>query len=233
MFNPKLVPGVLLVAAAFLVIACGGDKKEAASDDPAAILRSSVEAVQQVNSFHFKLDHENGSTPIPLGIPVELTSAEGDIQVPDRVKAELRAKAAALNMRVDVIGIGNDTWITNPFSRRWERLPGAALSEIANPAALVSTLVGTLKDVQLVGKTEMGGTSTYQLKGSIDSATLAAALPVAELGYAPSVDLYIAESDFLPRRARISGPLTKGEPENIVRQVDFSRFNEAVSIQAP
>jgi hypothetical protein len=203
-----------------VVLACGGgDNDNASGDDPQAILNSSVAAVGNVDSFHFRLDHENGSTPMPLSL--DLTSAEGDIVVPDRLKAELRAKAVALNIRLDVIAIGNDTWITNPFSRRWERLPGAALTDIANPAALVSTLVEGLQDVQLA------------LQGSMDSAALAEALPIAQPGYSPAVDLYIGQSDSLPRRARISGPLSSGEADNIVRQVDFSRFNEPVTIQAP
>ena len=220
-----------LVATFVLVLGCGGDDKSSSSNDPSEILSASVAAVQDLDSFHFKLDHENGSTPMPLSL--ELTSAEGDIVVPDRLKAEIRAKASALNIRLDVIGIGEETWITNPFSRRWERLPGAALREIANPAALVGVLVEALQDVQLAGMTEVDGTSTYHLRGTIDSGALADALPIASPGHTAAVELYVAESDSLPRRARISGPLSNGEPEDIVRQVDFSRFNEPVTIQAP
>jgi hypothetical protein len=221
----------VFLAVVALVLACGGDNDNAAGNDPQAILNSSVAAVGNVDSFHFRLDHENGSTPMPLSL--DLTSAEGDIVVPDRLKAELRAKAVALNIRLDVIAIGDDTWITNPFSRRWERLPGAALTDIANPAALVSSLVKGLQGVQLAGTTDINGASTYHLQGTMDSTALAEALPIAQPGYSPSVDLYIGQSDSLPRRARISGPLSSGEADNIVRQVDFSRFNEPVTIQAP
>jgi hypothetical protein len=221
----------LLAMVSLLVLSCGGDGKPAAANDPAEILKASVAAVEGVQTFHFKLDHENGTTPMPLNL--ELISAEGDVAVPDRVKAEIRAKASALSVRLDVIGIGEDTWITNPFSRRWERLPGAALRDIANPAALVEALVGSLQDVKLEGRNEIDGASTHHLRGSIDSGKLADALPIAEPGFTASVDLYVAESDSLPRRARISGRLSNNDAENIVRQVDFSRFDEPVKIQAP
>ena len=222
-----------LVAALFvLAIACGGDDKSTASkDDPAKVLSDAVAAINNVQSFHFKLDHENGSTPMPLNL--ELVSAEGDVAVPDRIKAEVRAKAISLNVRLDVIGIGENTWITNPFSRRWERLPGAALRDIADPAALAKALVESLRDVRIEGRSEVDGTSNYHLQGNLDSGALAMALPIAEPGYQASVDLYIAESDSLPRRARIGGRLSNADNENVVRVVEFTRYNESVTIVAP
>ena len=227
----KLFTGVFAILSLFVVARGGSDSPPVAVDDPARILEASVAAVEDVDSFHFTLEHENGSTPMPLNL--ELVSAEGDVAVPDRLKAEIRAKAASLNVRLDVIGIGEDTWVTNPFSRRWERLPGAALRDIANPAALVEALVASLQDVRIDGRSEVDGVSTYHLKGSLDSGMLAEALPIAEPGHTASVDLYVAEDDSLPRRARIAGRLSNADTENIVRLVDFSRYNEPVTIEAP
>jgi hypothetical protein len=187
--------------------------------------------VQDVTSFHFELDHENGATPMPLGL--ELTSAEGDVAVPDRLKAEVRARAAAVSVTLQVVAIGDKTWVTNPFNRRWQELPGASLSDIADPATLMAVLVQNLQDVLITGEIEIDGEKGYRLEGTLDSGALSQALPSARPGQSVRVDLWINASDALPRRARLDGPLSSGEDEDIVREVQFSRFNAGVDITAP
>jgi hypothetical protein len=212
------------------VLACGGDDKSS-DEDPAALLARSVKAVQDVTSFHFKLDHENGATPMPLGL--ELTSAEGDVAVPDRLKAEVRARAAAVSVTLQVVAIADKTWVTNPFNRRWQELPGASLSDIADPASLMTVLVQNLQDVRVTGEIEIDGERGYRLQGTLDSGVLRVALPNAREGQTVNVDLWLNAADALPRRARLEGPLAAGENEDIVREVQFSRFNAGVEITAP
>ncbi len=74
---------------------------------------------------------------------------------------------------------------------------------------------------------------TYEVRGSVDSGDLGPGLPSAEPGEDVSVVLWVGVDDLLPRRARISGPLSAGEPPDIVRQVDLSRFDADVDIRPP
>ncbi len=55
------------------------------------LLQQSTEAAANVSSFHFVLTHENGSTPLPLNL--DLNTAEGDIQVPSSMAADVDADA--------------------------------------------------------------------------------------------------------------------------------------------
>jgi lipoprotein LprG len=221
---------ITLLVAAAAYVACGGGGG-ADGVDAAQVLSRATAAVRQVKTLHFKLTHENGTTPMPLSL--ELVSAEGDVVVPDKLEAALRARASAINVQVDVIGIGNDTWVTNPFSRRWEKVPGVTLADIADPAALVDTLVQELDDVRATGRQQVDGVDCYRLEGTMASDALTDALPSAEPGHTARVSLWVGEADSLPRRARIAGRLAAGEPDNIVRQLDFSNFDAPVTIQAP
>jgi hypothetical protein len=214
-----------------LLVACSGGNDAPENLDPAKVLASAVSAIGDVQTFHFQLTHENGTTPMPLNL--QLSSAEGDVAVPDKLTAKVRAKASNLNVDVEVIGIGNQTWVTNPFTRRWQTLPGATIKDIADPAALAETLVQQVKNARIESQDEVLGAASYHLTGTIDSAAIASALPIAEPGHNAKVDIWIGTQDALPRRARITGRLTAGEPENIVRQVDFSSYDAGVSITPP
>ena len=214
-----------------LILACGGgDQEELPALQAEDVLSRTVAAVAGLQSFHFRLSHENGTTAMPLNL--QLVSAEGDVAIPDRLAADIRAKAGAISASVELISVGGRTWITNPFTRGWQRLPGLSVSDVADPAAIVGALAAGLQQVRLAGEDEVGGTTTYHLAGVVDSALLEDALGAAQSGFMVGVDLWVGR-DFLPRRARLSGRLAAGDPDNIVRQLDFSGFNAPVDIRPP
>ena len=185
-----------------LVIGCGGGSSGPRSGDPpaATVISRAATALKDVKAFHFKLDHENGATAIPLNL--ELTAAEGDVVVPDRLKADVTAKAANTTLSVKLIGIGNDIWITNPFNRQWQKLSGVSIRDVADPASIVNGVVGALKDTAVAGHDSIDGADCYHLTGSVDSAALAAAFSEAEPGLKLAVDVWVGSVDSLPRRVR-------------------------------
>ena len=225
-----LIPAVCLAA---LLIACSKDKTEAPDTtvDPATLLQRAAAAVQDAGTFHFKLTHENGTTPLPLSL--QLVSAEGDFEVPGKLAADVRARASGINVSVKVIAIEDQTWITNPFTRDWQRVPGASLRDLADPGTLVTALLPKVVDPTLSDGGQIDGVETLKVEGTIDSGELRDALSFARAGHSVRVEAWIGAEDSLPRKARLTGKLAPEEPENIVRQVDFSRFDAAVSITPP
>jgi hypothetical protein len=227
----------VLLGALVLAAACGGGGEEVAPTPatlPPAdeILPKVVERVGAVKSFHFRLEHENGLSPMPLDL--KLKSTEGDIQVPDRMKAKLEAEAGGALLRVEVIGIGEEGWMTNPFSHEWQRLPeGTTISAIFDPAAGIQAVASSLQEVRVAGVEKVGGDNTYLLEGQVDSGVLEAAAPIAEPGLTVNVKVWVGVDDYNIRQVRLEGPFAPGEPENIVRILSLSKFDEPVSIEPP
>src|SRR3972149_5194539 len=97
----------------------GGGDGEGEAPPADEIVAKAAAAAGGLRSFHFRLDHENGTTPILMGL--ELVSAEGEVAPPDRLQAEVRAKAmGSVSVTVNVVGIGERAWVTNPFTRQWQ-----------------------------------------------------------------------------------------------------------------
>jgi hypothetical protein len=225
-------------AVLFMVAACGGDNDSdapaAATPNAARLLEESAAAARNVRSFHFRFTHRNGTTSLPLDFDLNLEMAEGDVSIPGRLKAGLRAKAGgAISVSVDVIAIDNQTWITNPFTRNWQRLSGASLRDFADPATLLNSILPAVKDAKIVAENEVDGVRTHQIEGRIDSGELEDALGVAEAGNDVKVEVWIGIEDSLLRRLRIIGPLSEDDDDDIERQVEFSRFGEPVNITPP
>lgn len=228
----------VLVGGLALASACGGGGEDGAEPTPRTlpqadeVLPRVVERVGTVQSFHFRLEHENGLSPIPLDL--KLRTAEGDVQVPDRMKADLEADAGGALLRVKVIGIGEEGWITNPFSREWQALPtGTTISSIFDPAAGITAIADSLENVRVTGAEKAEGADAYLLEGQVDSGALEAAAPIAEPGLTVTVKLWVDVEDYTIRRVRLEGPFAPDEPANIVRILFLSRFDEPVSIEPP
>lgn len=227
----------LVLVALPLAAACGGDGEEAGPTPatlppPEEVLPKLVERVGAVKSFHFRLEHEGGLSPIPLGL--KLKTADGDIVVPDRMQAELEAEAGGALVRVEVIGIGEEGWITNPFSREWQPLPeGTVISDIFDPAAGIKAVANSLQEVRVAAIEKVGGRETYLLEGQVDSGVLEAAAPIAEPGLTVTVKVWADVEDYTIRQVRLEGPFAPEEPVGIVRILFLSKFDEPVSIEPP
>lgn len=230
-----LLPCLLLSA---LLLACSGDdapdeaSPTATPESAEALLARAATAVEDVTSFHFRLTHKNGTTPLPLNLALE--TAEGDVVIPGRLSAEVEAKAVgSIPVSVDVIAIDDETWITNPFNRRWQRLPGSGVRDFADPEALVKSLVAAVQNPRIDGSSTIDGVRTVKLVASVDAGLLREALAIARAGNEVQVEAWVGAEDGLPRRIRIVGPLSSGENADVSRQIDLSRFDEPVEISPP
>lgn len=219
---------------AVFVLACGGDGTRPADTDLSAeqVLERAAERLAQASTFHFRLTHENGGTQMPLNL--DLRTAEGDFQAPDRLSAEIEARAVATNVRVRAIAIEDRTWITNPFTRQWQALPGSvSLRDAADPAGLVGAVVDDIRNAEIVGQERVDGVMTFKVTGRADSGAFRRAIGSARPGYPVDVEVWVGTEDFLPRKVRIIGPLENDDADNIVRELQLSRFDQSVDIQPP
>jgi len=143
----------------------GGGKSTSVGTLPAAVsvLPAAVQAFDTLKTFHFTLTHENGTSPIPNGL--QLVSADGDVAVPDRMHATIEAKVGDQTVRVEIIGVGDQGWMTNPFNRQWQPLPsGTTIKDIFDPTQGVKAIIGSLQNAQVVGQEKVGDAQTWHVR---------------------------------------------------------------------
>ena len=230
---------VVLSAVATGVVACGGGGNKGGGSatsgplpSPDSVLPKAVTAFDSVKSFHFRLEHDNGGSPIPPGLTLQ--TADGDVIVPDRMEAKLDAKAGQQTVRVEVIGVGDQGWITNPFSREWQPLPhGTTIKDIFDPTQGVKAIVASLQDATVAAEEKVDGVSCYHVEGTVPSDSLVAAAPIAKPGLTVGIKVWIGKGDSLIHQVYLVGPIAPDEPSNIVRRIMLSKFDEDITINAP
>jgi LppX_LprAFG lipoprotein len=236
---------LLAALAALAALACNDDKgsKQAGSatppaqPDPAVLARQAADQVEALKSFHFLLEHENGGTPIVLNLL--MTRAEGDIVKPERLRADVDATATTLGnarVKVQVVNVGDKAVISNPFNpRAWVPLPGQnRLADIFDPGAGTTAALRAATNLRLAGEETIGGTKVWRVEGDVDAGALSAvATSVAEPGYTVKGTAWIGQEKPLVYRVRLEGPLGSKDPQNIVRKIDLSKFDDNVSIELP
>jgi LppX_LprAFG lipoprotein len=229
---------LLLCLAVVTAGACGLQRAPSVpatpTPSPKQLLQTAVGRVQALSSFHFLLTHENGASAIALGL--EMARAEGDFQRPDRFKADLNATLAGIPVAVRVINVGDNTWITNPLETgdHYQPLPsGTQATAVFDPNKGILNAARDARNARLAGTDQMRGVQTQVIQGQIDAGELSSLATDAEAGRLVTTRVWIGKNDSLIYKIRLEGPLNASEPKNIVRQLDISQFNEAVSIRPP
>jgi hypothetical protein len=196
------------------------------------VLPAAVQAFGSLQTFHFSLTHENGTSPIPNGL--QLVSADGDVVVPDRMHAAIEAKVGNQTVKVEIIGVGEQGWMTNPFNRQWQPLPsGTTIKDIFDPAQGVKAIIGSLQNAQVVGQEKVGGVQTWHVEGTVQSDVLATAVPISRPGLTVGIEAWIEVDGSLIRQVYLKGPIAPGEADNIVRKLALSNFGEQITITPP
>jgi hypothetical protein len=223
---------VVLSFIIFMVTVAGCSEPAPAPLPASEIISQSSEKMEAVNSFHFVLDQVGGGTPIAMGL--EMTNAIGDVVRPDRMKATISGKLSGMFLEVEIITVGEDIYMTNPLTGKWELLPVQfSILEVFDPNTGIAAIMKGMVDLARLDDEKIEGVSCYHLSGSIASDELRPITVTSVEGVAIPIEVWIGEEDFLVRHIKLEGKITESEVEGIIRTIKLSSFNEEVSIEVP
>jgi hypothetical protein len=229
---------LFLVAIMFIMItllpvitACGQEETPLPSLSAEDIITNTIQKLDSTTSFHFKLAHEGGGTPIAMGL--ELLEATGDMTKPDKLKTAVSATLSGLLVKVDVITIGSTTYMTNPLTREWEILPESfsAIAIFDPNTGIISILSGIIEPTVEEGDNDHK--VSYHIKGEIPVESLRPITLNSIEGTTVIVDIWVDPEDFSIDKVRLEGRITETEKSGIIRTLEFSDFDKKVEIEPP
>lgn len=219
-----------------LAAGCGGGSKQtstttAAELSVAQIVARTARKTGALRSFHFDFEvtHPAASTT-----GLNLTSAAGDVKVPNELKASVAGTLSGVSLTSELVFVAPHQYLKNPLSGAWETLD-VATSPIGyfDPAKGVLAVIKRSIRLARDGSTTVGGVDCYRLRGKVHASDLSAFLGTPASDRLANIELDVGKDDLLLRRIEVAGPVAAGEPQAIDREVTLSRFDEPVSIQAP
>jgi len=224
-----LASASLLVAVVLAGCGGGGLDVDTSGVDVPELLTMSADRMDAVDSFRFELEHDNGTASIVRGL--QMVRAEGDVEGADRMHLLVEAKAGPLNAEIEMIVLPGEGWITNPLTGRWEK-ETIDVSEFFDPAEGVTGLMRSLDEGEITGAETLNGFDTYRVEASISS-ELMTLFGNAREGETIRLKAWIGIDDPLVHRVEAVGGIVEGEPNNLVRRLTLTDFDESFDIQAP
>ncbi len=219
---------MLIVLVLLTLAACGGDGGTPSAQQ---LIGNAQKAIQKVTSYHFNLAVDNPGT----GATLVIKSADGDILVPDKLKANANALVGGNIVQVQIITIGDKEYFTNPITGEW--IPTTGLIDprsLSDTKTGVAVILGAIQNPSTPADSNVDGTPCWSIDGTLDAKYLAA---ITGGGVSPgtmvAINTCIGKNDNLPYQIRIKGIATQGDTTNTVRTFKLSKFGENVTITAP
>ena len=216
--------------------------------DAAALLNTAVERMKTVQSFRFELSTVQGTSVIMNNL--ELAGVKGAVQRPDRFQATITARVAIVDVDVQIVGIGNRLWVTDPLANRetyievtkdvaGEPTVSEALATLVNPDKILLTAVGLVQNPEIDGTESIDGVKTTRITGTVDFRNLPQyqqATPQATSDFLALEEMPITiwiDEEGIVRSMELEGPITADESPDVVRRLDLSDIDEQIDITEP
>jgi len=237
-----MICSILTFASALLVVGCtppwqrtntsavgnGGSKPTAQQ-----VLASIKKNFPQVSSFHviMKVDNLGTST----GSQIQIRSADGDVIMPDKVKAQANVLFSGQPVTIKLISIGNVQYITDPITGQWRVVKGVLnASTLTNPNTGIISLSSKLQNVTGPTNDIVNGIPCWRVNGSLDAKYLAfltgGGVPA---GTMLQTSVCAGQSDGLPYQLSVVGQAAKSDTSQTSRIFTISGYNEHTAISAP
>ncbi len=199
---------------------------------PSSVLEQSAQRMESLKSLAFSLEHLEGVTTLIPGLAMR--KVDGRVALPDRFELTVDAEVTSFSafVRIEVIVIGDEGYMTDPLSGQWRQVsPDALPFNFADLGNTLSGIVMTIKDPSFVDINEEVG--IWRIRGTVNSDDLRTLVPAAASGLEVILEVWIDQDLALVRKAQIEGRVISTDSPSIVRLLTFNRFDEPVEISAP
>jgi hypothetical protein len=188
---------------------------------------------RNVTTFHVVMQVQN---PGQAGQnQVQIRSANGDVSMPDKVKAQATVMLSGQPVTINLISIGANQFITDPVTGQWRVIKGVLDPRtLTNPNTGLLSLIGKLRNVSRPVADNANGTPCWRITGQLAASDLAF---FTGGGVSPATMLKtsacVGKADALPYQLVVTGQAARGDLTQTSRTFLLSHYNESVTIQAP
>jgi hypothetical protein len=196
-----------------------------------------LDAVQKnfrsVTSFHVTMKTDNLGTT--NSDQIEIRDADGDVLMPDKIRAQANVQLSGQAMTVNLISVGAQQFITDPITGQWRVVKGVLDPRaLTNPDTGLISLAGKLQNVSGPVADTVNGTACWRVDGQLDAKYLAfftgGGVPA---GTMLKTSICAGQSDGLPYEISVVGEAATGDTPQTTRTFFISKYNENLSIVAP
>ena len=217
------------LALVLTLAACGGSSNNV--PDTHQLITQAQAAIQKVQSYHFNLAVDNPGT----GAALIIKTADGDVLVPDKLKATANVLVFGNVVQVQIIAIGDKQYVTDPITNKWMHTSGLLDPRtLSDPKTGIAAILGHIQNPGTPTDANVDGKPCWSIDGTLDAKYLAGITGGgAPAGTMDKINTCIGKSDKLPYVIKITGIAAPGDTDKTARTIKLSKFNENLTITAP
>jgi len=186
-----------------------------------------------VSSFHVVLQVQNPGPATPDQIQIH--SADGDVLMPDKVKAQASVVLSGQSVSVNLISTGNNEYITDPITGQWRVIKGVLDPRtLTNPNTGLISLISKIQNVSSPVSDVVNNVACWRVTGQLAAKNIAfftgGGVPA---GTMLQTNACIGKLDSLPYQVTVTGQAAAGDTDQTAYDFALSQYNENISINAP
>lgn len=188
---------------------------------------------RKVTAFHVVMQVQNPGAAADN--QVQIRTANGDVVMPDKVKAQAGVVLSGQSVTVNLISIGDNQYITDPITGQWRVIKGVLDPRtLTNPDSGIISLIGKVQNVSAPVSDQVNNVPCWRINGQLDAKYLAfftgGGVPA---GTQLQTSACIGKVDNLPYQVAVTGQAAPGDTAQTARIFLLSNYNEQINITTP
>lgn len=227
----KIIMTALVVSALSLPAVFAQDQPDV--DD---LLADASTHLQETETMEFVMELE-GTTFVDDAKTIQLLSAEGVMQRPDRVDVTFTALVLGRQqISIRMINIGDDSWITDIVTGKWVPSPpefGYNPSILYDDKHGLGPVMGRMNDPQIAGSEEIDGRDAWHVSATADGDIIKVMTSDTMRGSELALDIWIDKETNDILQIRITEPTDEDLEDPATLTLKLSEHDKDVTIEQP
>lgn len=221
---------LLLLGLAGSAAGCGGNGEAV---DAQAVLRDTSASMKAIEGFRFEytVEQPEQAEP-PQGLSIR--GIAGEVSADGAMRAVVKVSQSGILLELEFVAVGDTHYLQDPLSKKWQSI-AASMSPVGPLNLNTGTIqiIDQITEAVYVGRENIGGVSTYRIKGVVTADELAAISGAVTVAGTFPCELWIGVDDRLLRKVTVAGPAQIEEPPSISRTIILSELDTTFDISAP
>lgn len=209
-----------------------------AQDDPAVedLLADTAERLDETETMEFVMELE-GTTYVDGAETIQLLSAEGVMQRPDRVDVTFTAVVLdRQQISIRMINIGDDSWITDIVTGQWVPSPpefGYNPSILYDEELGLGPVMSRMNNPEISGSEEIDDRDAWHISATADGDIIKAMTSDTLRGSEHTLDIWIDQETNDILQISIAEPTDEDLEDPATLTLKLSEHDEDVTIEQP
>ena len=195
---------------------------------PVHILEESREAMSSVKSYQFDLSHRMGNGS-QLDQSLTLVNALGSVSRGGGISLESDLLFGNIPVSAGVVKTKDSTYLRDPLTQKWQVWPGGSSPfDFLDPDKMITSILDGLSGPTLLSSRN----GFFKISGQIATSSFDYIFQDT-LNEEANLTVWIDSNSFVITRVEIVGRISEMDPNEMIRVLEISRFDEVLEIVTP